>query len=302
MLPKFPEFKRLQLSDRPDVEYITSQYDPYSDFDFVSMWSWDVNDNTLISQLNGNLVAILSDHFTDRPFYSFLGNKDVNNTLKQLFTFSARSKNSPAELRLVPEISLKGINLRNYLIEIDLNNCDYIYNLQEQTTYSGSKYSNKRKLLNKFIRSYSDHTAEILDLNNESTKSEILRLSEHWSNKKTIENEELNLTKELLAIRRFLNSNFTESLGVGVKVNNRLIGYELFTLLENQHAISHFSKINTTYSGAYEFLANKYAIILLEKGINFLNAEEDLGLPGLRFSKNSFRPTSFLRKYTIKKL
>jgi len=42
MIPEFPQFKNLELTDKIDVEKFTSKFPPYSDFNFVSMWSWDI--------------------------------------------------------------------------------------------------------------------------------------------------------------------------------------------------------------------------------------------------------------------
>lgn len=41
MIPKFPEFKKLELSNKEEIENFTSKFPPYSDFNFVSMWCWD---------------------------------------------------------------------------------------------------------------------------------------------------------------------------------------------------------------------------------------------------------------------
>lgn len=42
MLPEFPQFKNLELSDEEEIERHTHKFLPYSDFNFVSMWSWDI--------------------------------------------------------------------------------------------------------------------------------------------------------------------------------------------------------------------------------------------------------------------
>ena len=57
MIPEFPKFKNLELSDKNDIEKFTSKFLPYSDFSFVSMWSWDIKGEMRIAQLNGNLVV-----------------------------------------------------------------------------------------------------------------------------------------------------------------------------------------------------------------------------------------------------
>lgn len=84
MIPEFPEFKKLELSDKKDIEQFTSKFPPYSDFNFVSMWSWDIKGEMRVSQLNDNLVVRFTDYLTGEPFYSFLGNNKVNDTAEKL--------------------------------------------------------------------------------------------------------------------------------------------------------------------------------------------------------------------------
>ena len=38
---------------------------------------------------------------------------------------------------------------------------------------------------------------------------------------------------------------------------------------------------------------------LLERGVQMLNFEQDLGIPNLRQAKLGFRPHSFLKKYRV---
>ena len=47
MIQEFPKFKSIELSDREDVEKIAHKYLPYLDFNFVSMWSYNIKINHL---------------------------------------------------------------------------------------------------------------------------------------------------------------------------------------------------------------------------------------------------------------
>lgn len=302
MIPNFPQFKSLQISDRAEIEQIANKYDPYSEFDFASLWSWDVNGLYKVSMLNGNLVLILSDHFSDELFYSFLGNEDLAQTLKQIFAFPIENAGDKSIVKLVPEVSLSGIDLSKIIIEIDLDNYDYIFDLKEHSLFEGSKYGTKRKSANRFHRNYPDCAVQILDLKDDSNKQQILNLSKKWLDIKSGNDYGVNLEKESKALSRFLDAKFDHALCTSISIEWNLIAYEIFTLGNNGYAISHFSKIDSHFSGVYEYLVNQSAIILLEKGIKFLNAEEDMGLPALRYSKNSYRPVSFLRKYTLREL
>ena len=90
MIPEFPQFKNLELTDKKEVEKITGKYPPYSDFNFVSMWSWDIKGEMRLSILNGNLVVRFTDYITGNPFYSFLGNNEVNDTVEKLLELSKK--------------------------------------------------------------------------------------------------------------------------------------------------------------------------------------------------------------------
>src|SRR3989344_4278099 len=108
-LPEFPKFKNLELSDKEAIEKITHKFPPYSDFNFVSMWSWDVKGEMRVSTLHGNLVVRFTDYLTGQPFYSFLGDSKVNETAEALLQLS-KEEGLKAELKLVPEDSIKKLD------------------------------------------------------------------------------------------------------------------------------------------------------------------------------------------------
>ena len=137
MIPEFPEFKKLELSDKEDVEVFTKKFPPYSDFNFVSMWSWDIKGEMRLSQLNNNLVVRFTDYLTGDPFFSFLGDNEVNDTIKKLLEFS-KSEGLRIKLKLIPECSIKNADITKYNIKEDEDNSDYIYNVQLISEYKGA--------------------------------------------------------------------------------------------------------------------------------------------------------------------
>src|ERR1035437_4583862 len=118
MIPQFPEFKILELSDKKNVEKFTLKYPPYSDFNFAGTWSWDIRGQMKISQLNGNYVIRFIDYLTGGPFYTFLGNKSVNDTAKKILDLSTEEGLRP-QLKMVPEDSLKNLDLTKFKIQED---------------------------------------------------------------------------------------------------------------------------------------------------------------------------------------
>ncbi len=301
MLPEFPKFKKLELSDHKEVELFTCKYPPYSDFNFEILWTWDIDNSVEISKYNQNLIIRLKDPFTDKVQLSFLGNNKINETLAGLFDHFEDESPDP-QLSLVPEDCLKDIDFNSYFIEIDLNSCDYIYDLKHLAEYLGRDYMKKRGKSNSFARNYPNAEVKVLDLKSKSHVEEILGLNDSWVENKAKNSDALLTDKELRAINRFINAHFDKTLVIGIYVESKLIACSIFTFHGNDYVISHFTKANVSYKGVYEYLIQKSANILKDLEYSFLNYQEDMGLEGLRMAKNSYKPMKFLKKYFVKKL
>ena len=68
-----------------EIEKITSDFPPYSDFNFVSLWCWNLTNKTQLSLLNDNLVIRMEDYTTADIFYMFIGQSKIKNTIEILF-------------------------------------------------------------------------------------------------------------------------------------------------------------------------------------------------------------------------
>lgn len=297
MIPEFPQFKKLEFSDRGEIINITRNFPPYSDFNFFSMWSWNTEEKFKISQLNGNLVINLTDYLTQEPFLSFIGIKDVEKTAQELITFAKKKRMNPL-LRLVPEESASQIKSKNFLVSEDRDNFDYILPIEKLLTYGGNKMRAKRNFTNRFNRIYSTSTRE-LDLSNKFIQNQIIETFTEWSREKKLNyNEE---SPELIAIKRLLNSpSFPSIVATGVYDDAKLIGFVINENIDSNFGILHFEKAEVKYYvGIYPHLLQKTAQALHGMGCNFLNYEQDLGIFGLRKSKESYEPAYLLKKYII---
>jgi len=60
----------------------------------------------------------------------------------------------------------------------------------------------------------------------------------------------------------------------------------------------HFEKALDKYKGIYQFVNQAFAAAL-PKYILYINREQDLGDPGLRQAKMTYRPCGFVKKYRV---
>jgi uncharacterized protein len=299
MIPQFPDFKKLELSDKDDVEKFTSKYPPYADHNFLGTLSWDVHEKILISQLNGNYVIRFADYSTGEPFYTYLGNNKVNETAKALLDIS-KKENIKLELKLIPEVSIEGLDTNIFKIEEDRDNFDYVYDLSLLKDYTGHKFSKKRNAFTAFIKKYPNAKAKEISLRDPNTQKSILKLYDKWFKDKIENDAKFGSHKELIAIEKFfISKDIFNLVSVGVFLDDELIAFCVDELKDSEYAVSHIAKADPLFLGAYTFLMKKSAEILYSNGKRYLDYEQDLGIPNMRLAKSLFQPCFFLKKYKL---
>lgn len=294
MLPVFPEFKRLEFADKSIVEEYTRNMPVYSDFDFASLWAWNVKEDMEISDLNGNLAIKFVDYTSGKFFYTFVGSNKVNDTVDSLITFSEKNK-CGSTLHLLPEESVKDIDTARFSVEESRDHFDYIYSVERYLTYSGTKLKSRRNFFNNFKKNYPDYEVVDVDFENKEARVSVTRLFNDWKTKKGTFS-----VSESSAYERFLEvAKHIPHSAVGLVLNGELIAFHVSALPNGECANGLFEKANTNYPGVYQVLMHEVAKNLLRNGKSHLNYEQDLGIEGLRQAKMSFDPSHFLKKYSV---
>ena len=305
MLPQFPLFKNLELSDKVDIDTITSQYPPYSDFNFVSMWSWNVEGEMKVSQLNGNLVVKFTDYITAEPFLSFLGTNRISETVEALLTLS-HATGMQEQLRLVPEISIQGLDETKFVLQEDRNHFDYILSLETLADYEAGRLTGHASFNRRLLEEHEPFlTMKTLDLNDAQNRQEIVSLTTIWMKNKVEQNKSF-LSHLEDAVKRYLyiteNKYHDSFVSVGIFHKSKLIAFTINELVDPDYSICHFMKGDNSFKGIYSHLVTKTAQEILKTGRKYINFEQDLGLKNLRQSKKTFNPVSFLKKYNLNKI
>ncbi len=302
MIPHFPEFKKLELELKDHVEIFTRRHPPHSDFNFTSMWSWDITGEKYVSELNGNLVVRFNDYITGELFYSFLGNNKPNETAQTLLDFLTENR-LPAKLKLVPEDSIKGLDTDRFEVAEDRDNHDYIYSIEDLVRMEGGAFKSKRRQA-KFFEENIPHTIKELDLRDSAVKEEIMALCNEWALGKNDTAEDSQ--NEYQAILRFLSAPQSNHLAMGIYASDKLIAAGMIEHIDDDYATYHFKKaLTSSFKGIEPYLMREFMKILSSKNIKYLNREQDLGIPGLRESKESYSPRRYLKKFhlsTIRKI
>lgn len=299
MIPIFPDFKKIEINDKKIIDKFTSHFPPYNDFEFVSLWTYNIGNKNSFSILNDNLVIKIHDFITGEYFYSTIGNTKIQQTIKLLLQKSEEDGLKP-QLHLIPETVVKELkgSENEFIIKEDLDSFDYILSINELADLEGSRHANKRHHISKFKRTYQAHTLQTMDLHNKNIQQEIKDLFILWEKQKGKERKETII--ELTAIERLFDLISKMSIHcLGVYSQEKLVGFSTFHLVQDNYALLSFIKGDTTHRWIYEYLNHEIAKYLKTLGCVYLNYEQDLGIPTLRESKRRYHPIFYLKKYII---
>jgi hypothetical protein len=297
-LPLFPEFKPLELRDRYVVEHLTRRLPPYSDFNFVSMWSWDVYNLARLSTLNGNLVVRFTDYISGEPFFSFVGTSKLNETVETLFDFM-RHEGIPPRLKLLPESIAQSLRSRGVMYEPDGGNYDYIMAVDRLKDLPGQKFRVKRKEIHQFVRFFAPEFRSV-DLSSSLVQDDALDVFVKWATHRGIERPEEENEYRALCRLLFASREFPDLVAHAAYVDNKMVGFIVSEDLRNKYAMGHFCKADlSVHSGIYAYMLQRHADALWKRGCQFLNTEQDLGHEGMRQNKSSYIPLNHLHKYTV---
>lgn len=317
MLPNFPEFSKLSLDHQKDIDEAISGFPPYSDYTFASLYPWDTQNKLELSSLNGNLIVKFTDYVTDEPFLSFLGTNEVEETATSLIDF-ARSPQSVSWqtlkpfLKLIPEATItpynrvrpeSGLTLlgsdpqSKYVVEEDPDNFDYVYLIDELAGLRGEKYRQKRNEINNFKKKYVCEV-KMLDPKDSQTWPRMESVLNLWAARQLKKGN--NAKNDVAAVKRTLQiAGSIKLLIFGFFVDGTLRGYTLVELNQGGYATDLFEHADTSFDGIFPFQRHTVATSLSEMGYKFLNNQQDLGIAGLKFSKEQWNPAFYLKKYTI---
>lgn len=294
MIPEFPKFSKLTIKLKDHVRLFTSNFEPYSDFNFTSLLCWNTDGSTEVSKLNHNLIIKLSDYLTGETFYSLLGDKMIDKTLQELL-------GNGLPLMLVPAIVVKNIKLPDiFSVAEDRDSFDYIYNLADLSILTGNDYKKKRNKLNKLNKDIGlNLRPKVIDSFSKSGRDEFRNIVTEWSENRN--RSDNNNDREKQAIERTME--FSDELGLfvlGFYYSGNLVGFSVNEKLSDGYAICHFEKALLVHENIYTYMTNQAAQELLSIRCKYVNWEQDLGIPGLRKAKMIYKPERFLQKYQVK--
>jgi hypothetical protein len=296
MVPEFPEFKPIEITDRGVMQRFLWEYQPEtSELNFTNLFIWRkyygfrwsvYGSWLLVIGTNGdNSIAAL-------PPVGPPARGGATRTLLQWMgeTTSRQPRIDRADHRLVAELESTG----DFEFEPTREHFDYLYRTKDLIELAGKNYRSKRNHLNYLFRTYRI-SYEPMQASNIAA---CMTMADEWCEARRC-GEDLNLEGEWGATREALaNFEALQIEGGVVFVNGKVEAFTLGELLNRSVAVVHIEKANMEIRGLYAVINQQFC----EKRwgeIPSINREQDLGEPGLRKAKLSYNPDRLVEKFCI---
>lgn len=279
-IASFPDSTPLHLKHREDLhDLLRVLPEGISEFTFANLYLFRARHNYTLSRLPGDNIALMGRDNTEL-FFMLPFALPESRILEELF-FRHHS------MKCVSERQKTDLERMGYRTIEDRDNFDYVYKREDLSELRGRKYSKKRNLIKAFIKS-NEFTAEPLLDEHIPAAIEIL---DQWRQFQAEDGD-------YEAAREGLEKSWELQLCGGIYfVDDKPVGYSLGEELANGTSfVIHFEKGIPGYKGLFQFINQSFAAILPDI-YQTINREQDLGDPGLRQAKHSYKPSGYIRKF-----
>ncbi len=172
---------------------------------------------------------------------------------------------------------------------------EYIHTSQNLLTLQGKRLQPKRNAVNQFLRNHEGYEYEAIS---EANIADILAFQHKQMTEKEAGELDEALEDENSAIERTLKDFKAIGLTGGIiRIEGKICAFAIGSPINNDSFDILFEKAEKDYNGIYQVLEQELIKNDL-KLFSYINREEDLGIPGLRFAKQGLQPDILLMKHT----
>lgn len=269
-----------------------------SELTFTNLFMWRKSYHVKFSVISDCLV-IISKH-KDNPaiIYFPIGDGDHIACLNEVISeFQKTGENFL--IRINNNIDLEKLKIsfgQKFEIMKDTNSFDYVYRVQDLSELKGKKYHAKRNFTNRFENKYN----YIFEIMGPDKKGECLSLYKKWLHEK--EDDIPGLDESFEAVSELLdNWESLDITGACLRVDGTMVAFSFGEpmISAKNTVVIHFEHADTSFDGAFPMM-NRQFLLNCWQDFEFVNREEDMGLPGLKKAKESYYPCHMAKKYLAK--
>lgn len=290
------DFQKIDLSRKEEYnEYLHACGERGCEYSLVNLYLWG---RQKVAFLHGCLA--LFSQFRRNSVYPFpVGDGDLGAVLDAII-HDARKRGLQCCLTSMTAGDCAILEERypgQFQFHPDRDGCDYVYSITDLANLPGRKFQRKRNHLNRFRQNHPDCrlvtiTPELLP--------EVKAMTQAWYEKRMEMDPDNDFLLEQRAFDRAIEH--WDALGLEGAVlleDGKILAMAAGSFLNENTFDVHFEKALEDVDGAYAAINQGFSAQLHEKypALQWLNREDDLGIPGLRKAKLSYCPDHLVVKF-----
>lgn len=268
------ELKEITLNNKELFKYID-----YVSSDYVFSYIYMYSELYKLKMYHDDKTIIIRSNAGRPSFYMPLG--DIEYGIKLVLEYCRKHRLKP-NFTKIPDSHIGIFESMNLKIKEDRNASDYIYSVSDLTAYEGHNFRNQRNNLSNYLKTGNRSYSSDLACHIEKCKEFTLK---HYAGTDVVQPT----LKILDCIDEF-------DLKGGIVWNgNDIQAYCIYEKISDNMALSHVELTDNSYRGVHAYMINQMSKSM---DVEFINKEDDMGLPGLRRFKENYNPCILQAKYS----
>lgn len=298
-------FQDPQLSDRPWVENLfRASGNRGCEYSFVTLYIWSQTFDQKIARMDGYALERLRGSMGWAYLFP-AGTGPLEPVLSALEADAAERGEACRFVCMTAE-QVQALEERRpglYRVEPDRDGWDYLYDIHRMADLPGKRLHGKRNHIRRFEDACPDWTAEEITQDNlvECAEMDLEWNRRYRASAENVRQEEKTLLDERHAMSRAFAAFHQLGLtGLLIRSEGKVVAFTMGSRIGGDTFDLHFEKAYGELQGAYPMIYREFARWLRDHvpGLRWLNREDDMGMPGLRKSKESYYPDRMVEKYT----
>ena len=283
-----PDIRPLTLADRSLISGYLRTYPPeISEHTFTNLFIWQPSRPILFAEIEDSLVFLVNAA-REKGKYILFGPPVGKIQIPEVF--SALEQDIIGAVR-IPDSAAQNLPSPGFVINPDRDNADYVYRVIDLSELAGRHYAKKRNHIKQCL---GIHTCEYIPITSRLI-AECETMQENWCITRDC-GRNPGLCNEANAIAEtFAHFNELGLLGGAVRVDGTIQAFAIAEELSPGTAVWHFEKAMADIPGLGQLINqwfSKYGLADFE----YVNREQDLGIPGMRQAKESYYPHHMIPK------
>jgi len=301
-IPAFPDFTPLDLAHKEEVEGALSKMDrQISEMTFSNLLLFGEAHKYRVSKRD-RLILITGQGY-DGEGYALppWGEGDVEDAALLLSEHLRENNKADTPPRLFPvtaDMVERYFSNDRWSAVADRDQADYVYLREELATLPGKRFHKKRNRLAKFLReSVSEY--DFAELKDEHLAG-CVQIANGWCEVRCSIERPSTYLETAAAVKALENRDALGLKGGVILIEGKVAAYTLGEELNEETFLLHFEKTRLGEEGLAQLINRDFALNCLD-GYTYINREQDLGDPGLRQAKESYRPHHLAEKFIVRR-